>query len=190
MTGQASGGTSTNFWVGRGIPESMGTNGNGGCGGADTFVRRAGRIQRLLAACLFDLGRLDEALVLNREVYARTVAVLGKDSEEAVCDCLNVANTLRKLRRFAEAATLARDQLPSARSLGNGHELVLLLSRVLADSLCQNPDSSRDDVLEAISILQKALEQARRTFGATHPRTRETEAKLGSARHRAREFAY
>ena len=69
-----------------------------------------------LAACLDGLGRYDEALVLQREIYAREVATLGASHEDTIGTSCNIASSLWSLKLWDDAIKMYRDQaLPTAR---------------------------------------------------------------------------
>ena len=133
-----------------------------------------------LANCLAKIGRRDEALVLEREICARRVATLGISNERTLVTGMNLASSLLDTKNFDETTHLLRDQLlPVARrSLGADHNLTLGISKNLANALLLNPDSTRDDLLEAETILQDVVQRRRRAFGPTHPRTVDAETNL------------
>ena len=98
-----------------------------------------------LANCLYELNRHDEALALNREIYAS--AALGVSNERTIMCGVNLASSLLGLELWDEAAPLLRDQLlPAARrSLGADHHLTLGVNQNLATGLADNPECTRDD---------------------------------------------
>ena len=55
------------------------------------------------------------------------------------------------------------------RTLGDEHDLTLCSRSIYADCLCLDPSASRDDVAEAIEILEDVQRRARRVFGPGHP---------------------
>ena len=139
-----------------------------------------------LANCLHDAGRLDEALVLERELYAGRVAVCGVSDERSISIGSNLANTLTHKGFWNECISLLRDQLlPAARqSLGPDHDLMLKLNYNLGMSLGDNPESTRDDLLDAEAIIQGVIQRRRRVFGPAHPGTRSAEGMLSGVRAR------
>ena len=100
-----------------------------------------------LANCLELLGQCDEALVLKREVYAKTVAAFGVSDEESIHSGSSLATLLITLRHWEEAKLLFREQLlPVARpSLGADHHTTLALNQNLAMALQCDPEGTRDD---------------------------------------------
>ena len=153
------------------------------------------RTQTNVACCLGDLGRRDEALVLERDIYARTI-IAG----------LNVSLTLQHLELWEQSKPLLRDLLPAARrSLGSEHQVTLSISHGLATALAASPEGTRDDPrvnqpsragaastvfnltpgddrLQAESIAQDVLSRRRRVFGPAHPATRRSESLLSQVR--------
>ena len=142
------------------------------------------RVESCLSAVLNSLGRHDEALVLTRRIHARRVATLGVSHESTIMEGCNLAMTLQCLELWDESATLVRDQLlPEARrSLGADHTITLGLNQTLADSLQDNDECTRDDLLEAETIMQDVVQRRRRVFGPAHPRTKYAEDKLTNVR--------
>ena len=103
--------------------------------------------QSNVVSCLDDLGRLDEALVLQRGIYARWAA-RGISQKYTIMSGYNLAITLLKVGLWDECKTSVRDQLlPAARqTLGSDDDVTLALSRILADALAGDPESTRDDL--------------------------------------------
>ena len=76
-----------------------------------------------------------------------------------------------------------RNQLPVSRqSLGVDHYITLLLCHTLSAALCNDPTRTRDDLLEAETVLQDTVQRLRRVLGPAHPDTRTSEGALSHAR--------
>ena len=98
--------------------------------------------------------------------------------------------TLKELKRFEEAKSVLRKTMPVARRiLGDCHDLTLKTRRGYAQSLCQDPAATLDDLREAVTTLEDATRIARRVLGSSHPTTESSERHLRDARAalRARE---
>ena len=67
--------------------------------------------QAKIAMCLGDLGRRDDKLALERENYARYVAIQGVSHEHTITSGANLALSMGKLGLCDEAVVIAR---PSA----------------------------------------------------------------------------
>jgi len=144
----------------------------------DIFVAKSN-----LAHCLDDLGRSDEAIVIQREVYAGWVALLGVSHQRTILGGFNLCVSLDRSDLWDEARQFLRQLLPAAlRSLGADNDLTLLLNQLLGGVLTNNSDCSRDDLLEAETILQDVLRRRRRVFGPAHPHTRACEFALSRVR--------
>ena len=102
--------------------------------------------QANLASCLADLGRLDEALVLERDIYAKQVASLGVSHQDTIGCGLNLAISLVMSKRYEQAKFLLSDQLlPAARrTLGADHDLTLKLNNTLVGALYDDPEGTRE----------------------------------------------
>jgi len=104
--------------------------------------------QSNLSACLQSVGRDDEALGLNREIYASCVAMLGVSHDYTIATGYRLARSLCKLGLVEETKIFLRDQLlPVARrSLGSDHGLTLALNQTLARALITTPERTRNDL--------------------------------------------
>ena len=100
-----------------------------------------------LANCLNRLRRHDEALVLQRDVYARFVAIKGLSHERTILAGSNLVGSLNNLKLWNESKPLLCDLLPAARqSLGSDHDLTLGLHYSLAVALVNNPGRTRENL--------------------------------------------
>ena len=101
--------------------------------------------QTSLALCLSDLGRRDEALVLEREIYARQVATLGRSHEDTLLTANNLCASLIDCGEFDESRTFARKNLSAANTaLGRDSESALFACVRLSHALFKHPAASRD----------------------------------------------
>ncbi len=145
-----------------------------------------------LANTYAKMGRPEQAVQIDRDVYSGNVKLHGEESEEVLIAANNYADGLRDLRRFKEAKSLLRRLLPVARRvLGESHELTFKMRRTYADALCLDTGATLDDVREAVTTLEDTVRVARRVLGGAHPLTKGIENALQNARAilRAREDA-
>ena len=100
--------------------------------------------QTNVAVCLSSLERLDETLILRREIYAKMVALFGVSHEGTIIDGLNLASSMVTLNLWDEGTSFLRDQLlpPARQSLGSNHHATLNLEQNLAVALYNNPEST------------------------------------------------
>ena len=91
-------------------------------------------------ACTYqELGRLEEAMCLRRDVYSGDLRLYGEEHKETLIDGYNYANDLIRLERFEEVKQLLRKIVPMARRvLGEGHELTLRMRSIYAQTLYRN----------------------------------------------------
>ena len=83
-----------------------------------------------------------------------------------------------------------RKTMPVARRvLGESHELTLKMRSIYAQALCLDTSATLDDLREAVTTLEDAVQIARRVFGSTHPLTLDAGVTLRDAQEvlRARE---
>ena len=115
-------------------------------------------------------GRLEEALALRREGYARRRA-LAPEHPHTLSAALNLATSLVNNSRFAEARAIASEMLPIARRLhGDAHDATLGFRFALPKSIVQNPGATQNDLRVAKEELEDLLGTTRRIFGNSHPR--------------------
>ena len=80
--------------------------------------------------------------------------------------------------------------MPVARRvLGGNHELTLMMNKLYAAALYEDPGATLDDLREAVTTLEVTERIARRVLGGAHPVTGtiERSLKLSRATLRARE---
>ena len=140
--------------------------------------------QSNLAISYQRLGRHEEALRIEREVYARRSALYGRDNESTLISAGNLASTLvDDLQQFDEARAFLRDRIPEAmRVCGKDHDITFKMQRMYAQSLYENDGASREDVTAAIAQLEDIDRRQTRIYGAAHPQTRSTRRRLAEAR--------
>ena len=136
-------------------------------------------VQANLAMVYGNLGRLEEALSLRRDVYSGWLRLHGEEHEQTLRAANNYADTLVRLRRFEEAKSLLRKTIPLGRRvLEEKDELALKWKWNYASVLYQDPGATLDDLREAVTTLEDLVRTTRRVFGGAHPLTPEFESHL------------
>ena len=99
---------------------------------------------------------------------------------------LNLARMLQAQEEFDESEKLLGEILPGARvALGDDDGLFLSMRRVYAESMGLNCSASRrDDLAEAVAILEDVSQRGRRVFGPDHPEHRGAPNMLECARNK------
>ena len=139
--------------------------------------------QSNLAITYENLGRLDEALRLKRDVYSGCLKLNGEENDRTLLAANNYASSLAELKRFEEAKTLLRKTMPVARRVvGGSHELALSMSALSTKALYTDEGATLDDVREAVTTLEDTARTARRVLGDTHPLTVGIEYEVPDAR--------
>jgi len=125
-----------------------------------------------LASTYGELGQMEKALSVERDVYSGRLKFHGEQHPATLRAALNYASSLGSLKRYAEAKPLLLKTMPVARRvLGEGHRVTLKTRWTYASSLCEDPDATLDDLNEAVTTLEDARRIARRVFGGAHPIT-------------------
>ena len=146
--------------------------------------------QSNLATTYYRLGRREEALRIEQDVYSGRLKLNGEEHEATLTAANNYADTLVNLKHFEESKSLMLKMIPVARrALGEGHRLTLKIRWNYAQMLCYDPSSTLDELHEAVSTLEDTTRTARQVFGGAHPLTESIVGSLQNARAalRARE---
>ena len=147
-------------------------------------------VQANLAMTYNALGRDEEALSMERDVYAGSLKLNGEEHTDTLKVANNYASTLVTLERFEEAKSVLRKTLPVARrGLGGNYELTLRMRWNYAKALYRDDRATLDNLREAVTTLVESERTARRVFGSAHPLTEGIERDLQTSRAtlRARE---
>ena len=127
-------------------------------------------VQGNIAITYIQLGRLEEALRMRRDVYSGTLALYGEEHFETFREACNYAGNLLDVRRFKEAKTVLRKTIPVAqRILGDNTELMLGMRCNYAKALHMDAGATLHDLREALHIIEDTERNARRVFGQSHP---------------------
>ena len=127
-------------------------------------------VQANLATAYAKLGRKDEAMRIEKDVYSGRLRQHGEEHEMTLIAASNYASSLRNLQRFEEAKSLLRRTLPVARRfLGESHGFTLKLRWNYAQTLSEDSAATLDDLREAVTTLLETTRTARRVLGGAHP---------------------
>ena len=138
--------------------------------------------QNNLAITYEQMGQLDRAQQMSRDVYSGWLKLLGEEHEYTLNSVCNYASLLGQLNHFKEAKLLLRKTVPVARRvLGEGDEITLRLRKIYAGALYKD-GATLDDLREAVTTSEEIQRTARRVFGGTHPLVETIEGSLLNAR--------
>jgi hypothetical protein len=142
-----------------------------------------------LALSYYHLGRIEDALRLQREVYTGwQILSVSSQLREAVGDCLtisvgNLTELLVGASEFEEAQSLAREKLPAVIDRHGPDDILTLEVRTwYARALFRAGGAAEDDLSEAQTILEDVLRRSRRVLGDSHPDTERARKFLEEAR--------
>ena len=128
-------------------------------------------VQANLAMTYQQLGRLEDASLMQRDVYSGWLKLTGEEDVKTLRAANNCAWGLINLRRFEEARKLLRKMTPVARrTLGDDNSLTLVMRWAYARSY-GDTDATLDDLREAETTLEETARTARRCLGCAHPDT-------------------
>ena len=129
------------------------------------------------------LGRKEQALRMRQDAYSGYVKLLGEEHAHTLLTAGNYAISLGELRRYAEAKSLLRRQIPVARRVRGDDDRHTLSMRLFhPEALYKDNVATLDDFCEAVTTLEDLKRTARRVLGDAHPHTAEIEETLQDAR--------
>jgi len=139
--------------------------------------------QSNIAITYKELGRHEEALRLNREVYSGFLRLNGEEYEGTVQAALNLSTSLVNTSNFAEARAFTRKQMKLAtRVLGSDHRITLDFQWGYTRAFTLDKDVSAEQLAEVATTLEKTLKTAQRVLGREHPDTCSIHNELATAR--------
>ena len=147
-------------------------------------------VQANLAQTLTRMGRVEQAVQIERDVYYGYLKVVGEENRDTSTVAINYSASLIQLQRFEEARLVLRKTLPVARRvLGENHENTLRARGAYALALYRDAGATLDDLREAVTTIEEIERTARRAFGGGHPNVAGIGHQLREARAalRARE---
>ena len=146
--------------------------------------------QNNLAGTYQVVGRVEEALRIQRDVYSGYLKLHGEEHGKTLVAANNYTVDLVEAKRFEEAKSVLCKMIPVARRVsGDDDENTLKMRWNYAKALYINDSATLDDVHEAVTTLEDIARTARRVLGGAHPLTYWIENSLRNARAalRARE---
>ena len=136
-----------------------------------------------LAGTYRNLGRIEEALQMRRDVYFGLLRLFGEEHGETLREAGNYANLLNQVKRFEEVKALLRKTLPVARRVfSESNELTLKMRWNYAGALYADPVSTLNDLREAVATFEDIERTVRRVFGGAHPLVEAIELHLRKSR--------
>ena len=129
-------------------------------------------VQGNLAGTYRSLGRLEDCLRTQRDVYSGWLKLKGEKHVNTLVAANNYASSLAELKRFEEAKTLLRKMMPVARRvLGESHDVLHKMRWSYAQSLYRDTGATLDDLREAVETLEAIAPLWKRVLGESHPET-------------------
>lgn len=129
-----------------------------------------------LATALFQLGRLEDAETLLREVGKARTRKLGADHPDTLQTMSDLGFILANLGQFEEAESIQRETVElEQRQLGHDHPETLISTSNLAQTLM-----ALGHYEEARDLQQNVVTKSKEVFGAEHPDTLTAIANLAT----------
>ena len=136
-----------------------------------------------LAGSYRSLGRFDDCLRTQRDVYSGWLKLCGEENVRTLAAANNYAATVNSLKRHGEATALCRKVVPVARRVfGDNHQLTLTIRWNYALALCKDNGATLEDLREGVTTLEDLTPTARRVLGGAHPTAKDIEGDLRTAR--------
>ena len=129
-------------------------------------------VQSNLAITYKHIGRLEESVLMLRDVYCGHLKLEGEEHRETIREAVNYAASLGDLQRFGEIKVLLRKMMPVARRvLGESHDLMLRMRWIYGKALYKADAATLDELREAVTTLDEIARTAQRVLGGAHPDT-------------------
>ena len=129
------------------------------------------------------MGRREEALQMDRDIYSGRLRLKGEENGHTLLAANNYSTSLIGLKRFKEAKALMRRTMPVARRvLGDKDRLTLKMRVIYAEALYEDEGVTLGDLREAVDTLEDTDRIARRVLGGENPTTVRIEVSLRDAR--------
>jgi len=136
-----------------------------------------------LASSYEALGRNEEAMNLQQDVYSGCLRLNGEEHYDTLLAANNYAVSLACHDRFEEAKSLYRKSIPVAqRVLGESNEITLKMRKSYATVLYRDPTATLFDLRKAVTMLEELAPTALRVLGGAHPIATELQLCLQNAR--------
>ena len=140
-------------------------------------------VQGNLACTYAELGHLEKALSMERDVYSGRLKLNGKEYEGTLQAALNLSTSLVDTGNFAEARAFTRKQMKLAtRVLGSDHPITFDFQWGYSRAFTLDKGVSADQLIEVAATLEKTLKTAQRVLGREHPDTFNIRGELAFAR--------
>lgn len=131
------------------------------------------------ATCLLEMGRLDEALVIQRELLSEHTVSFGECHQLTVKAASNLALTLLELEKYEESkALLERVVEFYIEQFGGDHPSSLRALNNLSELLYR-----MGDIEDSIALQESVLQLREAVLGENHPDTLKTCSELEQKRH-------
>ena len=129
------------------------------------------------------LGRYEDAVRIERDVYSGRLKLHGEEHKGTLTAASNYATSLIFVKRFEEAKSLLRKTIPVARRiLEESDETALRVRWSYALALYVDTSATLGDLREAEATLEDTERITRRVLGGAHPLRVEMEDDLRRAR--------
>ena len=145
-------------------------------------------VQTNLSNSYQNLGRYEEALQMDRDIYYGRVKLDGKENSHTISAAVNYADSLMEFERFTEVKSLLQEVIPMAqRVLGETNITTLRLRWLYVVALYKDDSATLADVQEAVTTLETIANWWNRVLGPARDETVSVQAALASAREALRE---
>ena len=127
-------------------------------------------VQGNLAITYEEMGRLDEAIRMKRDVYSGRLKLGGEEDGKTLLAANNYASSLVDLKRCEEAKSLLRKSIPVARRVLGENDITTFRMRMnYGKALYKADGATLDHLREAVNTLEDTVRIARRIFGGSYP---------------------
>ena len=141
--------------------------------------------QGMIVGIMVDLGRLEEAVELQREVFAGCIELDGLEHKDTIYQGSVLVVALLKVNRVAESQELADELLAAAEQfLPEDDQTMMWLESAYYRTVYADDAATVEELSAVVTDLDELRQRSQRVFGAGHSTTAKIQGHLTEAREK------
>ena len=141
--------------------------------------------QGMIVRIMVDLGRHEEALELQREVFAGSIELDGLEHKDTIYQGSVLVVALLKVNRVAESQELADELLAAADQILHEDDWVMIwLNSACYRTIYADDAATVEELTAVVTDLDELRQRSQRVFGAGHSTTAKIQGHLTEAREK------
>ena len=140
--------------------------------------------QGMIVRIMANLGRLEEAVELQREVFAGSIELDGLEHKDTIYQGSVLVVALLKVNRVAESQELADEILTVAEFLHEDDWVMISLKMAYCRTIYADDAATVEELTAVVTDLDELRQRSQRVFGAGHSTTTKIQSHLTEAREK------